>query len=194
MNLGVIGAIVRKDLVALTRDQFYLFISVIGLIAVVAMYWFLQSGVDETVRLGVYHSDLDTVLSPLTAIETEALAIERYDSPEALAVAVEEGTAGIVAGMAFSDDFVAQAQTGSASVDLLVPAGLPPEYAELMNGLAAQVGYFVSGTTPPVDVTTRLVVLGTDRVGDQVSMQEQMLPLLAFFVLMMETLRGVDRR
>lgn len=187
MNFGVIRAIVRKDLVALTRDQFYLFITIIGLIAFVAMYWFLPNSVDETVRLGVYHSDLDPALGPLTAIETEALAIERYDSPDELAVAVEDGTGGIVAGMAFSDDFVAQAGSGTATVDLLVPAGLPPEYAELMNGLAAQVGYFVSGTSPPVDVATRTVVLGVDRVGDQVSMQEQMLPLLAFFVLMMET-------
>ena len=37
MNLGVITAILRKDLVAFSRDRFYVFITVLGLIAFVAM-------------------------------------------------------------------------------------------------------------------------------------------------------------
>lgn len=187
MNLGVITAILRKDLVALTRDRFYVFITFIGLVAFVAMYWLLPSSVDETVRLGVYHSGLDTVFDPLEAAETEALSIQQFESIEALTVAVEDGTDGIVAGMVFSDDFAVAATSGTARVDLLVPAGLPPQYEDLMNGLASQVGYFVTGVSPPINMATQTVILGPDRVGDQVSMQEQMRPLLAFFILLMET-------
>jgi ABC-2 type transport system permease protein len=186
VNFGVIGAIVRKDLVAFSRDRFYVFITFLGLIAFVAMFWLLPSSVDETVRLGVSQTGLEDIFGPITSVETEALAVVQFDSPEALRSAVEEGTDGIVAGMAFSEDFAAAAGR-SRSVDLLVPADLPSEYLNLMEGIASQVAYFVTGTRPPVDLVTNTVVLGVDRVGDQVSLQEQMRPLLAFFILMMET-------
>jgi ABC-2 type transport system permease protein len=185
MNLGVIAAIFRKDLVAFSRDRFYVFITVIGLIAFVAVFWFLPSSVDETIRLGVYHSGLEDVLVPITSIETEALELTEFGSRADLVAAVDDGTEGIVAGMAFPDDL--GADSTRSTVDLLVTTDLPPEYLQLMGGMASQIGYFVTGTNPPVNLATRTVVLGTDRVGDQVSLQEQMRPLLAFFILMMET-------
>lgn len=187
MNLGVITAILRKDLVALTRDRFYVFITFIGLIAFVAMYWLLPSSVDETFRMGVYHTGLDQIFDPIEAAQTEALAVQQFSSVEDLTAAVEDGSDGIVAGMVFSDDFASATPGGTASVVLLVPAGLPPQYTKLMDGIASQVGYFVSGTDPPISLATSTVILGPDRVGDQVSMQEQMRPLLAFFILLMET-------
>ena len=186
MNGGVIAAILRKDLVAFSRDRFYVFITVMGLVAFVAMYWLLPNSVDETIRLGIYQSDLDDIMAPLTEVETEALAVTSYESREALAVAVEEGDDGIVAGIAFPPD-LATSTGDDAVVDLLVPADVPPEYLPLMEGMASQVAYMATGSAAPYDLATRTVVLGTDRVGDQVTLQEQMRPLLAFFVLMMET-------
>ncbi|NNJ48452.1 MAG: ABC transporter permease, partial [Acidimicrobiia bacterium] len=40
---GIIGAIIRKDLVEFTRDRFYVLITVFGLVIYVAMYWFLPN-------------------------------------------------------------------------------------------------------------------------------------------------------
>ena len=185
MNLGVIAAIFRKDLVAFSRDRFYVFITVIGLIAFVGVFWFLPSSVDETIRLGLYHSGLEDVLAPITTIQTESLELTEFGSRADLVAAVDDGTQGIVAGMVFPDDLGSDSKR--STVDLLVTADLPPEYLQLMEGMASQIGYFVTGTSPPVNLATRTVVLGTDRVGDQVSLQEQMRPLLAFFILMMET-------
>lgn len=187
MNGGVIAAILRKDLVAFSRDRFYVFITVLGVVAFVAMYWFLPSSVDETIRLGIYQSGLDDLMAPITAVDTDALAISSFDSPESLFAAVDDGSGGIVAGISFPEGFVDSASRGGAVVELLVPADVPEEYLPLMEGIASQVAYFVTGSEPPVDLATQTVVLGTDRVGDQVSLQEQMRPLLAFFVLMMET-------
>jgi ABC-type multidrug transport system permease subunit len=45
----------------------------------------------------------------------------------------------------------------------------------------------MAGSAPPVDPITEAVVLGTDRVGEQTSMQQQMRPLLLVMVLMVET-------
>lgn len=187
MNREAIGAILRKDLVAFSRDRFYVFITTLGLVAFVGMYWLLPSSVDETIRLGVYQAGLGEVMAPLLGADTEALAVTSFESPQALVQAVEDGTNGIVAGISFPADFVATAGTGTPVVELLVPADVPPEYLPVMEGVASQFAYFAAGEAPPFDWATRTVVLGPDRVGDQVSLQEQMRPLLAFFVLMMET-------
>ncbi|MDJ0924068.1 MAG: ABC transporter permease [Acidimicrobiia bacterium] len=187
MNRGVIAAIFRKDLVAFSRDRFYVFITILGLVAFVAMYWLLPSNVDETIRLGVYQSGLEDVLAPVTSANTAALEVTSFGAPEELTAAVSEGTGGIIAGISFPPDFADSVVAGDGVVELLVPADVPPEYLPLMEGLASQVAYFAAGERPPVDVATRTVVLGVDRVGDQVSLQEQMRPLLAFFVLLMET-------
>lgn len=187
MNRGVIAALLRKDFVAFSRDRFYVFITILGLVAFVAMFWLLPSSVDETIRLGVHQSGLDDVMAPFLDADTEALAITSFASREELVAAVESGSDGIVAGISFPPDFGRSASEGGGVVELLVPADVPPEYLPLMEGLASQVAYVVTGTEPPLDLATQTVVLGTDRVGDQVSLQEQMRPLLAFFILMMET-------
>jgi ABC-2 type transport system permease protein len=186
MNLGVIAAIFRKDVVAFSRDRFYVFITVIGLGAFIAMYWLLPGNVDETIRLGVSQTGLDTLLAPVASASNDGLEIVEFDTTQDLMTAVEESTDGVVAGMAFPADFVDPAK--ESTVDLFVTADLPPEYTDLMEGIASQLGFLISGTEPPVNLATRTVVLGVDRAGDQVSLQEQMRPLLAFFVLMVETM------
>lgn len=185
MNIGVISAIVRKDLVAFSRDRFYVFISILGLAAFVAMFWFLPNSVDETIHLGVSQEGMDELFTQLADGDEQGIEVTQFASTEELTAAVEAGTDGIVAGMAFPADFADPAIR--STVDLYVTAGLPAEYTKLMEGIASQLGFLVAGSEPPVNLATRTVVLGTDRVGDQVSLQEQMRPLLAFFVLMMET-------
>jgi ABC-2 type transport system permease protein len=185
MNLGVISAIFRKDLIVFSRDRFYVFITIIGLIAFIAMYWLLPDSVDETIYLGVTQTGMDTLFDGLSAGDA-GLEIVGFDTVDQLRSAVEDGTDGIVAGMAFPDDFLDPAT--ESTVDLFVTAAFPAEYEKLMEGLASQLGFLVSGTEPPIDLATHTVVLGIDRVGNQISLQEQMRPLLAFFVLMVETM------
>lgn len=184
MNFGVISAIFRKDLVAFSRDRFYVFITIIGLVAFVVLFWLLPDSVDETIHLGVTQTGLDEMLAPLVEAD-QGLQITEFPSVADLTAAVEAGTDGIVAGMAFPADFI-DAETRS-TVDLYLTAEVPAEYGKMMEGLASQLGFLVKGAEPPVDLATHTVVLGVDRAGNQVSLQEQMRPLLAFFVLMVET-------
>ena len=51
-----------------------------------------------------------------------------------------------------------------------------------------QIAIGLTGELPAASPLTRTVVLGVDRVGDQVSLQEQMRPLFVVFVLFIETL------
>lgn len=186
MNRGVIAAILRKDLVAFSRDRFFTFITVLGVVFIVIVYWVLPSSVDETIRLGVTESGLDTVIDQIGG-DAAGLFLRSFPDEEALTAAVEDGTDGIVAGIVFPPTFVDDVAAGSATVRLLVPADVPPEYRSMMDGFVSEIAYAIAGASPPVDLAADTVILGRDRVGAQVSLQDQMRPLLAFIVLLMET-------
>jgi ABC-2 type transport system permease protein len=94
----------------------------------------------------------------------------------------------VIAGIDFPEGFLDAVAGGRAVVvELLVPADVTAEYRILMEGLVGEIAYAVAGRPPPVDPITSAVVLGDDRVGDQISLQDQLRPLLLFVVLMMET-------
>jgi ABC-2 type transport system permease protein len=188
MNPRIIAAIVGKDLRAFTRDRFFFFITVIGLIAYAVMYFVIPSDVDETVSLGVYQEDLDPILGAVEGARPEGLRLVDYPTAAALREAVEAGSDGVIAGISFPPGFRDAVEAGEfTSVELLVPADVSDDHRLLMEGLVREIAFTAAGSPPPVDPITSAVVLGTDRVGDQISLQDQMRPLLLFLVLMVET-------
>lgn len=189
MTRSLVGAIVRKDVREFSRNRFFVFVTLLGLVVWVAVFWFLPDQVDETVRIGISPSDLGAILP--TGEETEALglAVVLYGSEVELRAAVVEGGDDIVAGIAFPAGFLAPAtEEEIPRVQILVPAGLPPEIQLLLEGSVSEIAFAISGIPPPVDLATTAVVLGTDRAGAQISLQQQMRPLLLIMILMMETL------
>jgi ABC-2 type transport system permease protein len=188
MNAGIVSAILRKDLVAFTRDRFFMLITVLGLVLYPAFFWLLPGTVDETLRLGVAPPPAAALVAPQEA-EGAGLAVVPYADEETLAEGVLAGADDVVAGIAFPEDFLAATAAGEpTTVRLLLTAEVPPEIRDSMAALVAEIAYAVAGAPPPVDPTTQVVVLGEDRVGDQVALREQLRPLLAFVVLLVETL------
>ena len=182
MNSRIVAVIMRKDWREFTRNRFFVFITVIVLVAYAVVFWVLPASVDETVRIGVHG------LEGVAGTSETGLELVAHDSEEALRVGVEEGTDGIVAGIAFPEDFVTTITSGEQPrVVLFVPAGLPIEQRNLMEGLVTEAAFAISGSPAPIDPITEARILGVDRVGDQVSLQEQMRPLLLILVLMVET-------
>jgi ABC-2 type transport system permease protein len=188
MSASRIGAIIRKDMGEFARNRFFVFITLLVLIAWVAVFWFLPDTVDETIRVGVSQTDLGALLPTGDGADVAGLALVSFLDEEALRTAVENGEDGIVAGIAFPPDFVATAAAdGNPRVVLYVPAGLPAEQQTMIEGVIGETAYGLAGIPPPVNPITEAVVLGTDRVGNQVSLQAQMRPLLLIMVLMVET-------
>ncbi len=183
-----IGAIIRKDLTEFSRNRFFVFITLLVIVAYVAVFWFLPDSVDETVHIGVSNSVLNTDVGGVTESGTAGFALEMYSSEEELKTAVEEGQNDIVAGIAFPPDFLESAAAGETpTVRLLVPAGLPAEIQLLLEGAVSEIAFGFAGLPPPVDPITEAVVLGVDRAGSQISLQQQMRPLILILVLMVET-------
>ncbi len=182
---GAIGAIIGKDLRLFTRDRFFVLITLLGLVAYVVIFWFLPDSVDETITIGVHQE-----AAALHALSSEGLDVVSYETTEELQAAVEDGTGGVIAGLDFPEGLAAGIAAGeTVTVTQFVRSDVPPEVETALGGLAREIVAALAGDPPPFGLLAEdVVVLGPDRAGDQVTLQERMRPLLAVFVLTMEAL------
>ncbi|MEE4275952.1 MAG: ABC transporter permease, partial [Thermoleophilia bacterium] len=210
-HTALVAAIVRKDLREFGRDRLWLILTIVGLVMFIAVFWMLPGTVDETISVGVTPPDLAETLIGLSAGEGEAapaeddpeaqatqgLEVVRFDSEEELraVVAGEADGPDVAVGLAFPDDFAGRTADGEpVTVTVYVESGVPAEVRQAMESAVREIVYFAAGAAEGVDpmdvvpMRQETVVLGKDRAGEQVSMRERMRPLLAFFVLMMESL------
>lgn len=188
MKPHVVAAFLRKDVAAFGRDRFLVLITAIGVVLYPLVFWLLPGSVDETLRVGVTPGEY---AAPLRAAQGDGpgLLLLPYDDAAGLEEAVESGRDGLQAGLALPAGFTDAVARGEAtSVRLLLDAQVPPQVETVLSGLVAELAHAVAGEPPPVSPATQAVVLGEDRVGDQVALREQLRPLLAFFVLLVETL------
>ena len=185
-----IGAIVRRDFTAFTRDRFYFFMTILGLVFYVGIYWFLPDTVDETIEVGVHAAGFEALLGGATQREGHGIEVIAFDSADEVEAAVSgEGETTVAIGLSFPDDFVAAVSAGRVTtVTVYVTGNLPPELRATMTGLVREIAFAAAGSDLPVTLLAKEeVILGEDRVGDQVSLQDNMGPLLIFFILMVET-------
>ncbi len=131
----------------------------------------------------------------------QGLEVVTFDSVEELSDIISgekkaEGKKGDVSvGLAFPEDFVAKVASGQrATVQVFVDASVPAEVRDAMSSAVREIAYFLAAAAGGRDPETALpvreqtVVLGEDRAGDQVTLQQKMRPMLAFIVLMMESM------
>lgn len=203
-NAGIVAAIMRKDLRAFSRDRLWLILTIAGLVFFIAFFWLLPSSTDETIDIGVYPADLGDALVVLGASEEQegqGLNVVPFASVDELRAVVAGERAGegadedLAIGIAFPDDFAARLARGErVVVTLFVQGGVPVEVRDAMQSAVREIAYLAAAAATGGDpmgvipVSQSTVVLGPDRAGDQVSLQERMRPMLAFFVLMMESL------
>lgn len=181
----IIAAIVAKDLRELSRDRFYMIISVLGIVFYVAIFWVLPNSVDETISLGVH--------SPDGALQGFAQGFEFESFPSAAdleAAVAGEGDVTVAAGISFPAGFAGAVAAGEqATVTVYVPGDLPDEIRTAVSAFVKEIAYGIAGDPPPVAVLDPTeIVLGVDRSGDQVTLQERFRPLFVFFILLVEIL------
>lgn len=181
----IIGTIIRKDFQAFLRDRFYLYMSIIGLVAYVAIFWVLPDSVDEDITIGATGAGIENLLQQATGAEAGGLTIVAFDSRETLMTAVEEGDKDVALGLAFPDDFFEAITAGEpTTVSIMATAEVPDEIRTAMDSFIREAAFAISGSPLPVDYQEE--ILGIDRLGDQVSLREKFRPMLAFLVLLIE--------
>lgn len=210
---AIVAAIMKKDFREFSRDRLYVFLSLLGLVAYVVLFWVVPSTVDETITLGAY---LGPLAERIPVDATEGVEFVGFDSPGDLEKVIagdleywrtaegghvlRDAGAGdaepdggervdVRIGIALPDDFAQAVAAGrGGTVTVYSDVDVPAEVQGGMAGFVRELAYTLAGDELPVRMPEQeTIVLGRDRAGDQVSLRERMRPMLAFFVLMIET-------
>ena len=93
-------------------------------------------------------------------------------------------------GITFPENFIARIATGRESeVIIYSEASVPAELQGAMQSFVRELAYQFAGRDLPVTLPEEeTIILGVDRMGEQISMQQRMRPIMALVILMMETL------
>jgi len=189
---SIISTIIRKDLKEFSRDRFFTIMTVAGLIIYAIMFWLLPSTVSETISIGVHQSGLDEMFEEIAAEENGGLEFTSHKSSGALRAALglgtEEPEQKLNIGLDFPEDFLEKVALGEkTTVKVYTDSNVPPEIRLALSGWVEEMAYSVSGQALPVNPPDEEnIVLGEDRIGNQVSFRERMRPMFAYFILMME--------
>lgn len=231
---AIVGALLKKEFKAYSRDTVYLLLTLVVIIAVPIVFRFLPSTVDETLTLAV-SPPIDSMIADardalqemgatpeqLAELESadlseqqEGLRLVEFDTAAQLEAAVkgdlevwdtgddfafvDEGADApedakripVDVGIAFPDGFITDIAAGIKGVEVTVysDANLPGEIRGAMESFVREIAYQISGKELPVKMAEEgAIVLGTDRVGDQLTLQDKFRPLILFMVLLMET-------
>ncbi len=183
MSWHTIRALVAKDLTLFMRNRFFAFITIAALVAYIIIYFLMPDNVDETLRVGFYADELPPALTDL--LTEEGLEIYYADSEQALKDAVLE--AEVTAGYAFPAGFVKSlAGEENPVVQVYFPADLPQEAKDIYLLLLKELSFTMVGQ--PLNLEFNEEIIGDDLVGQQIPLRDRMLPMIAVFILMIETL------
>ena len=190
---AILWAIIRKDLLEYRRERFFVVITVIGIALYATAFWLMPSDVDESFAVGVRQTGMDAVFAQAMGDQAAGLEIVQFETIAALEAALGVGAAEpeepLAIGLAFPDDFLQRVAAGQqTTVRVYVDANVPAEIRRAMTSFVREIAYALSGNPLPVAEPDReIIVLGEDRLGDQVPFREKMRPLFAFFALIIET-------
>ena len=183
MNALIVRTLIFKDLKLYFSNQFFAFVTFLGLVAYVGIFYLMPSSVDEELDLGLYIPEIPPALQEF--IEEEEIKFVQFDSDEALQAAVLTGD--LPAGYSFPENAMQALMEGqNAQVNLYFSSDIPEEFKEVYELVLDDFGFLLSNRMVDIEVTE--VVMGPDMAGEQIAPRQRMLPLLAIFVLMIETL------
>lgn len=188
MNLSIIYTLLTKDLTLFFRNRFFAVVTALSLVFFTGIYLVLPASVDAEIRLALYSPEgIPAVF--LEAFENQKITIDTVDSEEALKKAVEEGDypGGIVLDGAILDQIAAGEET---QVVVYFSANAPQELNDAVTVLVRMVFNEIANQfhEQPLNVRVSVEVLGYDFQGKSIPIRKRMLPLLAVFMLITETL------
>jgi ABC-2 type transport system permease protein len=178
--------IVVKDLTAMSRELIFVFMTVLGIVTFVVLYWVLPDSPDDTITLGVRGEGLELAINAMAGESEEGLGIHFFSDTESLRAAVENRD--VEVGLNFPDGFVADIVSGEqVTVTIFARPNLPPEITTAMSSMVRELAYAMAGYQIPItEPDEETVILGFDRAGEELALRDRMRPLYAFIVLIME--------
>ncbi|WP_322819961.1 ABC transporter permease [Chloroflexus sp.] len=183
MNIAALWALITKDARLYFANRLFALVTVLGLVAYIAIYFLLPATVDETLRLGLVIPELPPALAE--ALTDDAVQIKRFTDAAALRSAVASGE--VTVGIAFPADLFDQLRQGARpTVELFLAPEVPTDFESVYEAAARELSFNLVGQELPVVISEE--ILGPDMAGAQIAPRQRMLPLFAVLVLMVECL------
>lgn len=183
MNADMLLALVKKDIALYFKNRFFAFVTVLGLVAYIAIFFLLPRSVDENLSLGWYAPQLPETIT--RQLQGQGLSLNTYASEEDLRAAVLDGDEPV--GIALPPDFMASLAAGQKpEVKIYVQSDLPDEFRAAYVLLIEELGHALAGNT--LNIEAEEIMLGPDMSGQQIAPRQRMLPILAVFILIIEAL------
>lgn len=229
-------SVLKKDARVYSRNIIYLFLTILGLVVFVAVFWIVPDKVDEELPFAItpplseiFNESKEVLLAagvPLeaaarldefeTVFADEGLQLIEFETEDDLKKAIsgelvvykaEDGhfiihdpesetkkpagadRVSLGVGISFPPTFFSDVVLGSKpQVTVFADAAVPEEIRGAMQGFVRELAFVLAGKELPVELPAEdTIILGRDRMGDQISMRSRMRPLIAFFIMMMET-------
>ena len=181
MNGRLVGVLVAKDISLYFRNRFFAFITVLGLVAYIAIYFLLPTTVDEELEVAFYAPEVPGALGE--ALAEEGVALNSFDSEAALQQAILDGDYQI--GLSLPPEAMQKiAQGEKGHVKLFLASELPDEWRGTAEILLRELGFMISGQ--PLNLETDVQVMGPNLIGEALAPRQRILPLLAVVLLFME--------
>lgn len=187
MHWGAIGALAIKDIKLYVRNRFFTVSTVLGAVALVAIYLVMPHTIVETMTVGIHAPGAGGMaLDALRQVEGAngpGVELRILNSEDALRQAVLEGS--VAAGWALPETLIADlASGGRPTATLYLRADAPQEMQDMMYAMVQALGLELA--RQPLQIDVRSMTLGTDMAGAQIPHRDRMRPLFAVMMLMIE--------
>lgn len=183
MNAPIIKALLKKDFALFMSNRFYMLITVIGIVFYIGMYFVLPAQMDEKLSLAMHAPVVPPAFSQLT--ENEGADIEFFSTEDSLKQAVLDGDYQVAISLP-PDIMDTWAAGGKPRITVFYASTAPPEINAAIVALVKELSYAQTGQVLNFETTEEII--GPDMLGNQIALRDRMRPLLAVFILLVETM------
>jgi ABC-2 type transport system permease protein len=183
MSWQTIKTLISKDFKLFFRDKFFGIMTIGSIFMFIILYFIMPKTLVETIEIGLYAPHAPNMLNISTG--EGALIIRQVKSEDELKKAIIDKKLHI--GISIPGD-IRKSMISGKKLRLFIyySSDLPVEMNEMYTILIGEMINRLGGFKTGIDVVER--VLGPDMGGKQIPHRKRMLPLFAFFVLVMETM------
>lgn len=185
MNAQFLPILIQKDLTLYFRNRFFAFITIFGVAVYVVLYSLMPASVEEDLRLAIYAPTAPEAF--LEHLGGSEIAVTVLESDEALREAVINSE--YLAGIVLTQDVITGIAAGQETVVTVYFASDAPQ--EIINALRTvlrlafnELSYTLSGN--PLQLQFHEEIIGPDMAGQQITVRNRLLPLLAVMLLILE--------
>lgn len=182
MKKGVIGALLKKDLILLFRNKMLSIPSFVFLVLLIVLYFIMPGTVKEELKLAVHGSSIPQAM--IDELAEDGVELVYMESEERLNQKVEKGD--FIMGIIFPENLLQRISSGERpEVKVVFAPTVPQEIKNAEIKFVEQIVFLLQGEPVNIHAEEELI-LGPDMTGKQIATRDRLMPIYALFIIIME--------